>query len=437
MRLEPGTMVTPNVRLVALLGEGGMGSVWVAEHLTLETRVAVKFVSAEALAEGGAGIIARFKREAKAAAKIKSPHVVHTHDHGVLSDGTPYIIMELLEGESLAARLRRTGSLSLKEAALVVSQVGKALTEAHRLGIVHRDLKPDNLFLTSSAGELLVKVLDFGIAKHSTARKSGVLTASGAFIGTPEYMSPEQMLSSKHVDHRTDVWSLGAVAYEALTGELAFRESGGGLVLAICNARYAPPSTVLPGLPAELDGWFARALAPRLEDRFGSAREMAEAFEQIATMFSSASTLLQAHGHVHPTAQRPPPDARAWSPGRGVVVEQDGHLGAGTGEGTVCRDQADLVAGGQHHEVGVVRGDAVRERRVEHLGRARLSLATGEQALGATPGQVCGRRIEHTCAHRDGEHVEVLAAPQRRHQPVAITPPDARACSVRSPWIKR
>src|SRR5690606_7201408 len=153
MELLPGTQVTDNVRLVAVLGEGGMGSVWVADHLSLKTRVAVKFLSAELVREDP-NMLERFNREAALSARIKSPYVVQTFDHGVMRDGRPFIVMELLEGESLADRLERTRMLPLPEAVEVVSQVGKALSKAHKLGIVHRDIKPDNLFLTYDDDEL-------------------------------------------------------------------------------------------------------------------------------------------------------------------------------------------------------------------------------------------------------------------------------------------
>ncbi len=149
MELAPGIMVTPTVRLVRLLGQGGMGSVWVADHLTLKTEVAVRFLLAD-LVRSNPGMLARFEREASAAARIKSPHVVATFDYGVVEDGTPYIVMELLDGESLSERVARAGPLSVGETGQVLAQVAKALRKAHQLGIVHRDIKPDNLFLVDS-----------------------------------------------------------------------------------------------------------------------------------------------------------------------------------------------------------------------------------------------------------------------------------------------
>ncbi len=173
---QPGQMVTPNVRLLELLGQGGMGCVWTAEHLALECRVAVKFLFAD-IARRDESMLTRFEREAKAAARITSPHVVRTFDYGLLNNETPFIVMELLEGESLNDRIERVGRVSARDMGQIVTQTAKALRQAHNLGIIHRDIKPDNLFLVDpglgySEGEpmvedLFVKVLDFGIAKET------------------------------------------------------------------------------------------------------------------------------------------------------------------------------------------------------------------------------------------------------------------------------
>src|SRR5262245_31536554 len=190
MILAAGAMVSPSVRLVRLLGKGGMGSVWVAEHLTLKTLVAVKFM-AENFAQSP-GAVARFEREAVAAAQIKSPHVVQVFDHGVDESGVPYIVMELMEGEDLAHRLAAVGHLSPMQTAQIVGQVCKALSKAHAAQIVHRDIKADNIFLVQSDDDVFVKVLDFGIAKRHDDAPSSHLTSTGAVVGTPHTMSPEQ-----------------------------------------------------------------------------------------------------------------------------------------------------------------------------------------------------------------------------------------------------
>ncbi|MBI4703108.1 MAG: serine/threonine protein kinase [Deltaproteobacteria bacterium] len=287
--LAEGTMVTPSVRLVRPLASGAMGSVWVAYHLGLDTEVAVKFISGELLYKSPS-LVARFKREASMAAKIGSPHVVRIFDHGLMADGTPYIVMELLHGESLADRLERRGALGLPEAERLLSQVARGLRKAHELGIVHRDIKPENLFLVDSgtqdddeAGgeELFVKILDFGIAKQSRLSGDASLTAAGSVLGTPLFMSPEQVLSARAIDFRADLWALGVVMYFALTGEVPFNgETLGAIFQAITGGHFTLPSELPAALPRELDGWFCRALNADIEQRFGSAREMAAAFRE-------------------------------------------------------------------------------------------------------------------------------------------------------------
>ena len=279
MTPAPGAMVTPSVRLVEPLRSGGMASVWVADHLTLHTRVVVKFIS-EQLA-GNEEALTRFSREASAAAAVKSPHVVQVLDHGVV-DSSPFIVMELLEGEDLRTRLARTQVLSLVETEAIVSQTCKALGQAHRAGIVHRDIKPDNMFLCrQDDGEVFVKLLDFGIAKKDDPATMSA-TRTGSVMGTPYYMSPEQVIGLKNIDLRTDLWSLGVVVFEALTGMKAFNgETLGALAVAITHGPMPVPSRCNPSLPPAFDEWFARACARDVAVRFGSAKEMSGAFRMV------------------------------------------------------------------------------------------------------------------------------------------------------------
>jgi len=280
MALAPGQMVTANIRLSHLLGQGGMGSVWAAEHLALQTHVAVKFMS-PVFVENPA-LVARFTREATSAAQIKSPHVVQILDYGVSLEGLPYIVMELLEGEDLGRHLKRLGPMPVAEVAVIVTQVAKALAKAHAIGIVHRDIKPDNIFLIDADGDVFVKVLDFGIAKQQQDINSG-MTSTGSTVGTPFYMSPEQLLSAKHVDHRSDLWSLAVVAYRVLTGKLPFRgETLGALSVAVHQGVFAMPSTHRKDLPPAIDAWFARALNRDPAMRFDAAKTLAEEFERAA-----------------------------------------------------------------------------------------------------------------------------------------------------------
>ncbi|MBW2523814.1 MAG: serine/threonine protein kinase, partial [Deltaproteobacteria bacterium] len=285
MDLAPGTMVTSNVRLLRPLREGGMGLVWIAEHLTLKTQVAVKFVSEDLLAaEPDLGT--RFQNEASLAAQIKSEHVVHTYDQGVMEDGTPYIVMELLEGSTLTDWVELMGALDLTSVVLLVTQLGKALQRAHRKGIIHRDIKSDNIFLVDteeSEDVLFAKILDFGIAKHTKLPELDMGTKPGTIVGTPEFMSPEQMLAEGPVDERSDLWALAIVAYYALTGHVPFEgKTLVKLCLAVLDGSFPPPSTHVSTIPPEVDRWFEEALAREPEDRFASVRDMAMALQQAA-----------------------------------------------------------------------------------------------------------------------------------------------------------
>ncbi|MBI4956677.1 MAG: serine/threonine protein kinase, partial [Myxococcales bacterium] len=277
MHLAPGTLVTPRLRLVRELGRGGMGAVWVAENLALETEVAVKFILAALGGETAA--LDRFQREARLAAQLKSPHLAQVFDHGVTDDGTPYIVMELLAGRSLADRLAGGATLSVGETVQVVEQLARALGAAHRGGVVHRDIKPENVFLLdlpdARDGELHVKLLDFGVARSFAEAGSSHLTQGP--IGTPAYMSPEQLHDSAGVGAASDLWSLAVLAYRALVGHPPFAgPSAVALWKAIAARSYAPPSTEVAGLPPELDAWFQRAFALEPGDRFPSARALAD-----------------------------------------------------------------------------------------------------------------------------------------------------------------
>jgi serine/threonine-protein kinase len=274
LELKAGAMVNERLRLVRAIGQGGMGAVWVAYHEALKAEVAVKFVTGQA--KENDKMLARFAREASIAAKLKSPHVAQTYDHGLCTDGTPYIVMELLEGESLHKRLSR-GALSLHETRLVVGQAAQALGKAHKLGIIHRDVKPANLFLVDTEYELFVKLLDFGIAKLSVATSEAELTDTGSVMGSLLYMSPEQLTAIKDVDERADLWALAVVAYRCLATAPPFTgDALGNVMMAVMQQDYRPISTLRPELPLELDDWFARAFHTDIDERFQSARQMAK-----------------------------------------------------------------------------------------------------------------------------------------------------------------
>jgi serine/threonine protein kinase len=220
-----------NYQITKLLAEGGMGAVYLAEHPAIGRRVAVKVLLPEVASD--AEMVRRFFNEARAAHAIRHPGIVEILDFGTLPDGASYIVMELLEGESLGARLQRVGRLAPENAVDFAAQAAAALGAAHAQGIVHRDLKPDNLFLVADErvpGHELVKVLDFGIAKLSRGPNGAgsFKTRTGVLMGTPVYMSPEQCLGTKEVDHRSDIYSLGIILFQMLAGAPPFMSEGHG-----------------------------------------------------------------------------------------------------------------------------------------------------------------------------------------------------------------
>ncbi|HET9959121.1 MAG TPA: protein kinase [Polyangiaceae bacterium] len=272
---EPQRVLSGRYRLEQRLGSGGMGAIWRAQHLTLEAPVAVKLIEHDAVPDEQT--VSRFLREAKAAAALRSRHVVQILDYGV-EDGVPFIVMELLEGENLAQRIKRLGRLSPGETVRIVTHVARAIGRAHDAGIVHRDLKPENVFLVPSDEGVDAKVLDFGVAKveKGVLRGDGTETRTGSILGTPYYMSPEQAQGNKTVDFRTDLWALAVIVFECLTGTRPFYSDGlGDLVLQICVRDVPVPSQVAE-VPPGFDAWFARATQREPEQRFQSARELAE-----------------------------------------------------------------------------------------------------------------------------------------------------------------
>jgi len=273
------SLIAGKYQLLGLIGRGGMGAVWEGRHVSLGTRVAIKFIEKEFAESQEAR--ARFDNEARAAATIQSKHAIQIFDHGVTDEGKPYIVMELLEGEALDKRLERLGRLPLQDVARILNQVCRALQRAHERGIIHRDLKPENIFLvrTPDEDDEIAKVLDFGIAKMRGpgAQALSNSTKTGAVLGTPYYMSPEQARGLRDVDHRTDLWSLGVIVFKAVTGVLPFEgESLGDLLVKICTSPVPVPSHVLPGLPPAFDLWFARALDRDPNRRFATAQETAD-----------------------------------------------------------------------------------------------------------------------------------------------------------------
>jgi serine/threonine-protein kinase len=284
-----GTIIAGRYRLTEQLGQGGMGSVWRAEHMTLNSAIAVKLIDPEIA--GKPEMLERFQREAQAAAALRSPHVVQIIDYGV-DASVPYIAMELLDGETLAERLRKAGRLSNLETVRVVTHVARALSKAHDAGVVHRDLKPDNVFLVPNDDHEIAKVLDFGVAKHSKLGSGKGPTRTGLILGTPGYMSPEQAQGTKTVDARTDLWALGVIAYECVVGKVPFEsEALGDLLIKICVHPIPVPSENGP-VPPGFDAWFARACCRDPEQRFQTAKELSDALRAVLAPDLERSTSL-------------------------------------------------------------------------------------------------------------------------------------------------
>jgi serine/threonine-protein kinase len=260
-----------------------MGAVWEGTHTTLGTRVAVKFIDAEYAESPEA--VSRFENEARAAAKLRSKHVVEVYDHGVTEDRRPFIVMEFLSGEPLDKRLDRVGRIPPKETAHMMMQVCRALTKAHAAGIVHRDLKPENVFLVwdDEDGADIAKVVDFGIAKFTDASLgSSNSTRTGSVLGTPYYMSPEQARGLRTVDYRSDLWSAAVIVYRCLVGTLPFEgEAVGDLLVKLCTSPIPVPSQIAPDVPPGFDAWLTRALNRDPQGRFNSAAELGESLAAV------------------------------------------------------------------------------------------------------------------------------------------------------------
>ncbi len=278
------SLVGGKYQIVRQLGEGGMGAVYEGRHTGTGRRVAVKVIAGAALAKN-AEVVSRFQREAMASGAIESQYIAQILDTGVdEATGNPYTVMELLSGEDLSQAVQRLGPLAPDVALRVVAQACLGLKKAHEAGVVHRDIKPANLYLAKrEEGDVVVKLLDFGIAKvraePGSVAEVGALTRTGAMLGSPLYMSPEQARGLKDIDHRTDIWSLGVVLYEALAGATpnADVDTVGELILRICSAPPRHLQEVAPWVPPAAAEIVHRALTLEPSGRFGTAAEMLDA----------------------------------------------------------------------------------------------------------------------------------------------------------------
>ncbi|GAC1520157.1 MAG: hypothetical protein NVS3B10_21610 [Polyangiales bacterium] len=305
---QPGDTIDGKYALIRVLGTGGMGVVFEAEHLRLKQRCAIKMLSPSSLRE--ADIIHRFEREARASAVLKSPHVTRVTDVATTEDGVPYIVMELLVGRDLDGELQAHGHLPYPLAVDYVLQGCAAVSEAHAAGIIHRDLKPGNLFLAQDPDGVMVKVLDFGISKM--IEDDSKLTSAGMTMGTPLYMSPEQLRSAATVDARSDIWSLGVILYELLCGQTPFSGSSTQIAAAIVS-EDAPDLAKRCAIPPELGAIVHRALRRAPAERFPSVTDLMSALIPFAPPDSlgvavAAQLWRRGSGRQIPAVSVPPSD---------------------------------------------------------------------------------------------------------------------------------
>ncbi|MCP4678066.1 MAG: serine/threonine protein kinase [Deltaproteobacteria bacterium] len=277
-----GQTIDDRYSILRLLGEGGMGAVYLGEHIVLGRQVAVKFLHGEYAAREE--VIKRFYREARAAAAIKHNNIIDVLDVGLSSSGEPYLVMEYLEGESLSGMLKRIGPIDVAAACGIMEPTLIALQIAHDNGIVHRDLKPENIFLQHiPGGAPEVKLIDFGISKFEKDIDQTKLTRTGALLGTPAYMSPEQARGEAGVNHRTDLYSIGVILYEMLTGELPHTANNyNTLIVSLLTEDPRPPSEAYAGFQAEAEDVLMKSLSKDPIDRYQSAGDMLDAFRRLA-----------------------------------------------------------------------------------------------------------------------------------------------------------
>jgi eukaryotic-like serine/threonine-protein kinase len=301
--LKPGTVLAERYEIVRSIGEGGFGVVYEAHQLGQRARVAVKVLGAAAGKK--ANLLERFRRETSALARLTSPNVVRIIDSDLLPDGAPFLVMEHLVGHDLETELAVRGQLPPAEAVGYVVQAAAGLAEAHACGVIHRDLKPSNLFLVDEPGGRRVKVLDFGLSKVSAELS---LTATHSTLGTPLYVSPEQIRSAKHVDARADVWSLGVILYRLIAGTPPFQaDNPTDLLVAIMEREPRSLAELLPGLAPELERVVQRALRKRAEERFASMEEFAA---ELAPFAPPRAALGSADGPSSRRLSSPPSSVR-------------------------------------------------------------------------------------------------------------------------------
>lgn len=306
MSLELGQVIDDKYRIVKLIGEGGMGAVFAGENLRIKRRVAIKVLHAATAADGES--VARFEREAQAAGCIGNDHILEVLDLGSLPDGSRYMVMEFLDGQPLSDRIEQNGRLTPAQIYPIAKQTLEGLRAAHGAGIIHRDLKPDNIFvLREKAGQAdYVKLIDFGISKFSPMGGDSAMrmTRTGAIMGTPYYMAPEQANGSRPVDARSDLYAIGVILYEAMTGRLPFEaETVNELLFKIVLSAPTPPQSWVPGLDSAFESIVLKGMAREAEDRFQTADEFLAALDAWASSGAAVAVPVLADGKASMVAK--------------------------------------------------------------------------------------------------------------------------------------
>jgi hypothetical protein len=311
-----GNLVGGKYRLFDLIGEGSMGAVWKAVHETLDRPFAVKFL--KDYEDNAARLEDRFLVEARLSAAVRHPNIVDVLDYGRTDEGTPYIVMEYLDGVSLGTRLRQLPGLPVGDLLRIVQQALHGLAAVHEAGILHRDLKPDNIVLYPERNRLVAKLVDFGISRQVRSRPDERLTSPGTTVGTPWYMAPELVQARPTVDLRSDLYSMGVILYEALTGSVPYQHDELQMVLLKVSAGGATPLAQLrPDLPGALCQMIDRSMALDPEKRFATAADFASALHAVARLVPAAATCRLRDDHCHvsalprPRAPSPVPPAQA------------------------------------------------------------------------------------------------------------------------------
>lgn len=410
--IQEGAVLAGKYRVDRVLGYGGMGVVVAAHHLQLDSRVAIKFLLPETLSNTEA--VTRFAREARAAVRIHSEHVAKVTDVGTLENGAPYMVMEYLDGTDLAGWLHKSGFLAVDQAMDFVLQASEAIAEAHSLGIVHRDLKPANLFVIRRPdGAMSVKVLDFGISKMpGTSAASSDMTRTSAVMGSPLYMSPEQLHSAKDADTRSDIWSLGVILYELLTAELPFvADSLPGLVAQILSTSPTAVKEKRPDVPPGLDDVIRRCLEKDRAKRFQTIGEFAAALAPFSPMRSKIS-LERISGIMRSSGMSGTALATAAS--------SDPAVAAGTGAGTVAAWEGNTRTKGRGRwfvaaSVGALAAIGVTAAALQRRSPSHAASASPESELSKPSATVAPPGDVNMTTHM----VEIASAPKPNVGPTA------------------